>query len=115
MGFHIDLYFNPETGRFYLEAEIQNLIYRQKNVICSYSGSNEWCNHFACELISLYSGGSIYNYALGTCNYETEIPALYQEGKGESVVRFIQKNLHEDWFIHAFETFKYVIDNLVEV
>lgn len=41
-------------------------------LICSYSGANQWCHHFICELLDLYSGSSKFSYSLGTCNHQKE-------------------------------------------
>jgi len=40
------MYFSVEYGRFYLTSEASEIIYRQKELICSYSGVNEWIHHF---------------------------------------------------------------------
>lgn len=36
-----NLVWDDEFGRFYLSSDAQETIYREKNVICSYSGSSE--------------------------------------------------------------------------
>lgn len=105
------LYFDTEYGRFYLTNEAQEIIYRQKEIICSYSGSNEWANHFACELIDLYTGASQYNYALGTIIHEKEIPEIWKTNK-ESVIGWVNKFKDQAWAKSAFSAFDMVIDTL---
>ena len=56
--------FDPEYGKFTLSKPAQEILYRKKQVICSYSGCVEWGHNFFCELLDLYSGNSQYNYAL---------------------------------------------------
>ena len=109
------VYYNMEYNCFYLTPEAQEIIYRKKHIICSYSGSNEWCNHFVCQMVDLYSGASIYNYALGTTNHEKEIPELIKEGHVESVINFIKRIPNEEWGIAMGRAIDFVIDNLVEV
>lgn len=48
-------------------------------MICSYSGTDEWCNHMICELIDLYSGLSPFNHSLGTCKHENELSKYWSE------------------------------------
>jgi hypothetical protein len=45
--------FNKESCCFFLTRDTVETIYRTKNVICSYSGANEWAHHFVCEMIDL--------------------------------------------------------------
>lgn len=105
------VYFDKESGNFFLTSEAQNIIYREKNIICSYSGSNEWCNHFICEMLDLYSGASRYNYALGTTVHETEIPKIFKVNK-ESVIRWIDRIRDEEWGFKMFKMFDNIIDDL---
>jgi hypothetical protein len=104
-------YFDTESGYFYLNNETSEVIYREKGIICSYSGANEWCNHFMCELIDLFSGSSQYNYALGTTIHEKEIPKIWKDNK-QSVIDWINKSKAKDWFKAAAKMFDEVIDNL---
>lgn len=105
------LYFDGERGRFALTDEAAEIIYRQKQIICSYSGADEWCNHFVCELIDLYCGCSIYNYAIGTTEHETAIPKLFNMDK-EVVFNWIKKSMEKEWGKRAFSMFEKVIDDL---
>lgn len=103
--------FDKESGYFYLTSEAQNIIYREKNIICSYSGSNEWCHHFICELIDLYSGSSKYNYSLGSTVHETEIPKIFKANK-EHIVNWIERIKDEEWGLKMFKMFDNIIDDL---
>jgi len=105
------VYFDKENGHFYLTSEAKNIIYREKGVICSYSGSNEWCNHFICEMIDLYSGASKYNYALGSVVHETEIPKIFKTNK-EHINNWIEKIKDEEWGLKMFKMFDNIIDDL---
>lgn len=108
------VYFNTENGYFYLTSEASEMIYRQKNLICSYSGSNEWINHFVCEMLDFYTGDSIYNYALGTVNYEKDIPRIFKENK-EKVIDFIKKTTEESSTRKMYKTIENIIDEAEEV
>lgn len=58
------MYFDKNLGKFYLTSEAEEIIYKKKQIICSYSGANEWLNFFTLEMMNLYTGSSPYNYAL---------------------------------------------------
>lgn len=92
--------------------EASEIIYRKKEIICSYSGADEWCNHFVCELIDLYSGCSHYNYALGTIVHETEIPEIWKYNK-DSVCDWVEKSMLKEWGKRAFDMLITIIDDLV--
>jgi len=108
--------YNPEYGKFHLTSEASNTIYRKKELICSYSGADEWCNHLFCQFIDLFSGSSPYNYALGTCNHENEIPQILKENKDEEdpIVRWINKQLIKKWWNNMVDAFEYMFDRLPE-
>ena len=108
------LYFDKESGRFALTSEASEIVYREKNVICSYSGADEWCNHFVCELIDLYSGSSKYNYSLGTTVHEARIPQLWQDDR-DGVCAWIEDAMEKEWGKHAFSMFLSIIDDLVPI
>ena len=103
------VYFSEEFGSFFLTNEAQEIIYRQEGLICSYSGSNEWVQHFVCELLDFYSGCSIYNYALGTYRHEDELPKIFNENK-EAVIRFINRSLEEPWGKMTYKMIENMID-----
>lgn len=101
--------FDAENGRFYLTSEAQEIIYRQKNLICSYSGSNEWIHHFTCEMLDFFTGSSIYNYALGTIRHEKEMPEIFKTNK-DAVINFINRTLSESWGIKMYKIIELIID-----
>lgn len=105
------MYFETECGRFFLTSEAQEIIYRQKGIICSYSGSNEWLHHFTCEMLDLYTGASKYNYALGTTVHEKELPDIYKQNK-DGVIEWIKGSLDKEWGKRMYATIKYIIDDL---
>ena len=105
------VYFSEEFGRFLLTYDAQQKIYREKELICSYSGSNDWCNHFVCEMIDLCSGSSIYNYALGTFAHEKEIPEIWRDNK-ESVITWVNKSMELAWGKKMYELIDRIIDEV---
>lgn len=108
--------YSPEDGWFRLTFEASNIIYREKEIICSYSGSNEWCNHFFCQMIDLFSGSSPYNYALGTCDHEKTIPIILKENKDEEdpIVNWINKQINKTWWKNMVDSFEYMFEHLPE-
>lgn len=105
------LYFDKTYGKFFLTNEATQIVYEQKEIICSYRGVNEWCNHFVCELIDLYSGSSKYNYAIGTIVHETEIPEAFKTNK-DSVCNWIEKFMKKECGKRAFNMLVAIIDDL---
>lgn len=112
IGINKYLYFDKKRGKFCLTSEAQDIIYRQKWVICNYSGADEWCNHFVCELIDLYSGLSKYNYGVGTIVHEKEISNIWEQNK-MSVCDWVKKTKDKAWGKRAFDMFVKIIDDLV--
>ena len=106
------MYFSVEYGRFYLTSEASEIIYRQKELICSYSGANEWIHHFTCEMLDFCSGTSIYNYALGTIRHEEEMAKVFNSNK-EGLVNFINKTTQEPWGKQMYEMIEMIIDGAV--
>ncbi len=106
-----NLVWDDEKGRFSLSDKAQEIIYREKQVICSYSGSCEWANHFFCELVDLYCGSSPFNYTLCTCQHEKDIPRLWKESPNK-VNKWIEDMLEEEWFQMAATAFDFAFDNL---
>lgn len=102
------VYFDCEDGHFCLTPEALELIYRQKSLICSYSGANEWCNHFTCEMIDFCSGASIYNYSLGTTQHEKEIPKVLQTNR-PVLLEWIQKSTETPWGKKCYELLERII------
>ena len=101
--------FDTESGRFHLTSNAQEIIYRKKELICSYSGSNEWANHFVCEMIDFCSGSSIYNYALGTTQHEKRIPEILKINK-EGLIDWIIKSKEKPWGKVMYEFIDRLID-----
>lgn len=113
---YIDDYisFNAEYGRFDLSPLAQEILYRKKQVICSYSGCNEWGHKFFCELLDLYSGGSQYNYALNTVVHADQIDRMYREGHKEEVINWVNKHKNDEWFSKAATMLMTIIQDLPE-
>lgn len=109
------LYFDDKRCHFYLTNEASEIIYREKGVICSYSGANEWCHHFFCELLDLYSGGSIYNYSLGSYRHEEMIRELCKEGHADEVVGWFVRHVDDAWFQAASKAFVAVFEGLPNI
>lgn len=107
--------FNPDHGRFELTSKAQEIIYRQKNIICSYSGSVEWGHEFFCELIDLYSGSSKYNYALGTVVHKEQIEKMYNKGHRDEVTEWVKRHKDDYWFTKAAAMFAKIIEDLPEL
>ena len=108
------VYFDTADCWFKMTNEGSELIYRTKQVICSYSGANEWCNHFFCEMLDLFSGHSVYNHSLGSFRHKEEIEYLCREGRSEEVVKWVDKHKGDEWFERAADTFVMIIDSLPE-
>jgi len=108
------MYFDIKYGRFYLTREASEIIYRKKNLICSYSGANEWLHHFTCEMLDFCSGSSIYNYALGTYSHEKRIPEIFKENK-DGIIEFINRSLEDSWSKKMYQMIEYIIDETEEV
>lgn len=104
------VWFDTECGRFFLTSEASEMIYRQKGLICSYSGSNEWIHHFACEMLDFYTGDSIYNYALGTVDYEKRIPEIFKANK-DTVINFIKKTTETSWGRKMYAMIDAILDD----
>jgi hypothetical protein len=103
------VYFDKESGKFCLTSDASELIYRKKGLICSYSGANEWINHFVCEMIDFCSGASIYNYSLGTIAHEKEIPKYFSTNK-DAIVKFIIRTTEESWGKKMYELIERIIE-----
>ena len=106
--------FNPESGWFELSLMSQEILYRKKGVICSYSGCVEWGHKFFCELLDLYSGDSQYNYALGTVIYSKEIEEMYKTGHSEEVINWVEKHKNDYWFTKAAAMIASIIKDVPE-
>ena len=109
------LSFNPEYGMFEVSLKAQEILYRQKQVICSYSGCVEWGHKFFCELLDLYSGDSQYNYALGTVVHKDQIEKLYKDGKQDRVIDWVERHKDDYWFAKAAAMLAEIIKDVPEV
>jgi hypothetical protein len=103
--------YDKTSKTFGLTWQAQGIIYREKGMICSYSGSSEWCHHFFCQMIDLYSGASPYNYALGSCDHEKRIPEIPKE----TILNWIEKSKNKTWWKKMVESFDFVFDNLPQI
>lgn len=104
------MYFDKDNGVFCLKEEASEIIYRQKNLICSYSGADEWINHFTLELMNFYTGSSPYNYALGTCDHHKAFPRIFEKDK-ESLCEWVQESLTKEWGKHMYKMIENIIDD----
>ena len=107
--------FDSERGWFSLTRKSQEILYRKKQVICSYSGCTEWGHKFFCELLDLYSGNSQYNYALGTIVHADQIRRLYEEGHSEEVTNWVNNHKNDVWFSKAAAMLANIIEDVPEV
>ena len=80
------------------------IMYRKKNLICSYSGTNEWAHHFMCELLDVCTGSSIYNYCIGCCKHEEEFNKLRCD-HSQTVLNWVSKSRSSDWGKVAYDLF----------
>ena len=108
------LSFDPEYGRFKLTNEASEILYRKKQVICSYSGCDDWCHNFFCELIDLYSGSSQYNYSLGSVVHKVQIDKMYAAGHKEEVINWIKRHKDDRWFVKAATMLANIIEDVPE-
>ena len=102
------VYFDIEYGKFFLTSEASELIYRERELICSYSGANDWIHHFVCEMLDFCSGSSIYNYALNSYKHEEELLRLFKEHK-EVVIDFIKRTIEEPWGKKMYQDIESII------
>ncbi len=107
--------FNPDSGWFELSTMAQDILYRQKQVICSYSGSTEWGHNFFCELLDLYSGGSKYNYALGMVVHKDDLEEAYKSGHKQEVVDWVNRHKDDIWFCQAAAMLANIIRDVPEI
>ncbi len=103
------MYFDTTYGKFFLTHDTGEMIYRQKGLICSYSGANEWIHHFTCEMLDFYSGKSIYNYALNSYRHKDELAKIFKEDK-DVVINFINASIEESWGKKMYKTIENIID-----
>lgn len=109
------LYFDCEDGAFRLTDEAQNILYREKEVICSYSGCDDWCNHFIHEMMNLYTGSSPYNYALGTCDHHNQFNDMWNSGHKVEVIDWVRRSVNKQWGIHMYQMIVNIIDDVPKI
>lgn len=63
-------YYEVEEKKFYVNNKVSEIIYRKKEIICSYSGIDQWANDTVTGMIDLYCGGVWYNYTLNSCDHK---------------------------------------------
>ena len=105
------MYFDKDFGVFRLTSEASEIIYRQQEIICSYSGADEWINFVTLEMINLYTGSSPYNYALGTCDHHEAFPRVFKENP-EGLYEWVEKSLNKEWGKHMYKMIENIIDDI---
>ena len=105
------MYFDKDYGVFRLTSEASEIIYRQKEIICSYSGADEWINFFTLEMINLYTGSSPYNYVLGTCDHHEAFPRVFKENP-EGLCEWVEKSLNKEWGKHMYKMIENIINDI---
>lgn len=103
--------FDCKTCRFFLSENARDMLY-SKQAIYSNSGADEWCHHFFCELLDLYSGCSVYNYSINSYKHEDAISYYCKNGHYEEVVSWIDDHRGKIWFRDAAKAFGDVISRL---
>lgn len=98
-------------GLFLPNEKVSELLYTNTKLICSYSGVTEWCNHVICELIDIYSGTSIYNYAFNCYKHEEKIKNDWNRTP-ELVIDWIFNILEKEWFKLVISSFENIIESI---
>ncbi len=104
------MYFDKDSGVFCLTSESSELIYRKKELICSYSGADEWINNFTLEMMNFYTGSSPYNHTLGTCDHHEAFPRIFKKNK-EGLCEWVEKSLNKKWGKHMYKMIENIIDD----
>lgn len=102
--------FNTDTGQFEVSNKCSEILYREKGLICSYSGCIEWGHKFFCELLDLYSGNSVYNYSLGSVKHCEELAELYRSSHKGEVIDWIKTQKDKAWVVKAAAQFADIVD-----
>ena len=103
--------FDKVTGKFALTIVGEKIICEHKRVIRNHDGANEWCNHFVCELLNVYTGLSVYDSGYPGIQFEIEIPKNFSKNK-EDVFSFIKTSIKKEYGIKAYSMFEKIIDDL---
>lgn len=102
------LYFDKSAKKFIATDKTAHILYSEKNIICSYSGVDEWTDFIMCELINLYSGHSIYNHSLSDIDFANS----FERCSTEAIVKWIERAKKEEWFIKAIDMFSKIIEDI---
>lgn len=102
------LYFDKSAKKFIATDKTAHILYREKDIICSYSGVDEWTHFFMCELVNLYSGHSVYNHSMSDIDYAESL----ERCPTENVERWIERVKKEEWFIKAIDMFSKIIEDI---
>lgn len=94
-----------------MTSEALEILYKQKSIICSYSGANEWLHDFTLELMNLYTGSSPYNHSLCDCNHHYNFPAAFEKNP-ESVCVWVRETLDKEWAKHMYKMIENIIDDV---
>lgn len=103
------LLFDISKGKFVLNPSTAEEIYREKHLIESYSGCDEWCNHTMCELLDVCSGVSIYNHTIGCFEHEKRLPEWASPDK---MLYWLNSKRPRDSFKKAVTMFEFIVNNL---
>ena len=104
-------YANFENGFFKLNDKGTKIIHDKSELICSYSGADQWCHHFICELLDLYSGSSEFNCSLGTYKHQKELPQCWNEN-AQYVIKWFDKHSDRLWYKLAEKSFNNVMETI---
>lgn len=107
------VYFDKFTGKFFLSAEAAEIVYRRKNIICSYSGCDDWINFFTLEMMNIYTGSSPYNFALGTCDHHEMVPEFFKLSPYK-LCEWVEESTKKEWGIRMYKMIEHIIDDLPE-
>lgn len=100
-----------ENGFFKLNDKGTKIIHDTSELICSYSGADQWCHHFICELLDLYSGSSEFNFSLGTCKHQKELPQCWNNN-AKSVIKWFNKHSDRLWYKLAEKSFNDIMETI---
>lgn len=68
--------------------------------------------YFFCELLDLYSGGSKYNYALGTVVHKDDLEEAYKSNHKTEVINWVNRHKDEVWFCKAAAMLTNIINDV---
>jgi hypothetical protein len=97
-----------KNGFFKLNDKGIKIIHDTSELICSHWGANQWCHHFICELLDLYSGVNEFNCSLGTYKHQKELPQCWNNNT-ETVIKWFNKHSNKLWYKLAEKSFDVVM------